>query len=114
MPYDEDLAERLRQLLETGELVAASKVTEKKMFGGIAFFISNNMCVGVIREELMARVGPDAYEKLLEEEHAREMDFSHRPMRGFIQVGAEGVESQRQLKAWVRRCVRFAASLPPK
>jgi hypothetical protein len=107
--YDEGLAERVRDLLadEAG-------VTEKRMFGGLCFLLGGNMCVGVVRDELMVRTGPDAYEALLELPHARKMDFTGRPMRGLLFVGADGVLADRELAGWVSHGTSYAKSLPAK
>jgi TfoX/Sxy family transcriptional regulator of competence genes len=109
MPYDDGLAQRVRELLE--EL---SGLSEKKMFGGLAFLLRGNMCVGVVADELMVRVGPDAHQAALAEPHARPMDFTGRPMKGFVYVAAEGFESDGDLRDWVERGTRFARSLPPR
>ena len=109
MAYDEGLAQRVRELLEE-----RTDLSEKKMFGGLAFLLGGNMCAGVVGEELMVRVGPDAYEKLLEEPHARKMDFTGRPLKGFLYVACEGFESDAELQRWLDRGVAFAGSLPAK
>ena len=89
-------------------------VTERKMFGGLAFMLGGNMCCGIIGDELMVRVGPDAWEASLALPHAREMDFTGRSMKGMVYVGVDGVESDADLDAWVARGITFAGSLPPK
>jgi len=109
MPYDEGLAQRIREALED-----QSSVTEKKMFGGLAFLLRGNMCVGVLQDELMVRVGPNQYEEALLEPHARKMDFTGRPMKGLVYVAPAGFESDDGLQAWVTRGVDFARSLPAK
>ncbi len=109
MAYDEGLAQRVREALQDRDDVA-----EKKMFGGLAFLLGGNMCVGIIGEELMVRVGPDAYEECLALPHAREMDFTGRPMRGMLTVGEAGFESDAALEAWVERGAAFAGGLPPR
>jgi hypothetical protein len=109
MAYDEGLAQRVREHLETRD-----DVSEKRMFGGLAFLLAGNMSVGVNGDDLMVRVGPNAYRETIALEHAREMDFTGRPLTGFVYVGVEGVESDTDLAAWVSRGVAFAASLPPK
>ena len=108
MAYDEGLAQRLREALTD------QPVKEKKMFGGIAFMLQGNMCCGVNDDELMARVGPEAYEESLAQPHARPMDFTGRPLKGYIYVAPAGFEDDEELQAWVDRCVRFARSLPAK
>jgi TfoX/Sxy family transcriptional regulator of competence genes len=109
MAYDEGLAQRVREVLED-----RSDVTEKKMFGGVAFLLGGNMCVGVVGDELMLRVGPDAYESALEQRHARAMDFTGKPMRGMVYVAEAGFREDAQLAEWVERGIAFAGALPPK
>ena len=109
MAYDEGVAERIRE-----QLAEQPFVVEKKMFGGIAFMLHGNMCCGVVGEELMARVGPSAYADALSAPHAREMDFTGKPLTGFVYVAAEGFESDEDLRAWVQRGITFALSLPAK
>jgi TfoX/Sxy family transcriptional regulator of competence genes len=109
MAYDEQLGKRVR-----GYLSPFSVVTERKMFGGLAFLLQGNMCCGVVGEELMVRVGRDGYEAALREPHAREMDFTGRPLRGFIYVASKGLVSDGDLRSWVERGARFAKTLPAK
>lgn len=109
MPYDEGLAERIRELFED-----RNDVEEKKMFGGIAFMLRGHMCVGVVNEVLMARVGPEQYKAALKRPHARKMDFTGKPMNGFLYVDPEGFESDGQLRDWVELCESFVKTLPPK
>ncbi len=84
------------------------------MFGGIAFMLNGNMCCGVINDDLMVRVGPDGFEDALGRPHARPMDFTGRPMKGFVFVGSEGTDASATLIGWVQRGVAFAGSLPAK
>ncbi len=109
MPYDEGLAQRIRDALDD-----RPGVSEKKMFGGLAFLLRGHLCVGVVGDELMVRVGPEAYDEALRLPHARAMDFTGRPMKGFVFVGSRGFESDRDLRRWLTRGVRFAAALPVK
>lgn len=109
MSFDEGLAERVRQLLTDTDAV-----TEKKMFGGLAFMIRGNMCCGVAGEDLMVRVGPDQYEYALSLQHGREMDFTGRPMKGMVFVSPEGLESDQDLEQWVVLGKRFVETLPSK
>jgi len=109
MAYDEGIAERLRELF-----ASRPGVTEKKMFGGLAFMYRDHMLVGIIGESLMARVGPDAYAAALRRPFAREMDFTGKPMKGYVYVAPAGSESDEALKSWVDRCLDFNASLPAK
>jgi TfoX/Sxy family transcriptional regulator of competence genes len=107
--YDENLAERIRTMLGS-----VSAVSERKMFGGIAFMVSGNMACGVIGDELMVRVGPDGHDDALSEPHVRIMDFTHRPIRGMVYVGVPAITSDTDLERWVTRGTTFAQSLPPK
>ena len=109
MAYDEGVAERLREVFD-----GRSDIVEKKMFGGIAFMHSGNMCCGIVDDMLMARVGPDAYEEALKRPHAREMDFTGRSLKGFVYVAPLGLEDDVGLSSWVGRGAAFAGSLPPK
>ena len=109
MAYDEDLAERVRE-----QLAAEPAVTEKAMFGGLAFLLQGKMAVGLSGEELMVRVGPDASDDALARAHTRPFDMTGRPMKGWILVAPEGVAGDRDLATWVARGVEFARSLPAK
>lgn len=109
MAYDEELALRVRALLGS-----RNDVSEKKMFGGIAFMVGGHMVAGVVMGELMVRVGAAAYDTLLGRAHARPMDFTGRPLKGFLYVGAAGVKKDGDLKRWLDHGVSHAESLPPK
>ena len=109
MAYDQDLANRVRE-----QLAGEDAVTEKEMFGGIAFLLGGNMAVGVSREDLMVRVGKDESDDALAQPHTRVFDMTGRPMRNWVLVEPAGVETDAQLSAWVGRGVAFARSLPPK
>jgi TfoX/Sxy family transcriptional regulator of competence genes len=109
VPFDENLATRIRAALE-----GTPGLTEKKMFGGLCFLVNGNMCCGVTGEELMVRVGPDDYEATLALPHAREMDFTGRPLRGMVYVDRKGIESDEDLSEWTGKGVSFAAGLPEK
>jgi len=84
------------------------------MFGGLAFMAHGHMCCGLVQARLMLRVGPDACERLLEEPHAWPMDFTGRPMRGFLYIDPAGIATAKTLRTWVGRALAFADSLPPK
>jgi TfoX/Sxy family transcriptional regulator of competence genes len=110
MAYDEDLANRIRELIAAGE-----DVREQRMFGGIAFLVGGNMAVGVSGQGgLMVRADPAETDALLAKPHARPFEMRGRPMKGWLRVDAEGVRTKRELEPWVRRGVAFARSLPPK
>jgi TfoX-like protein len=109
MAYDEDLANRVRE-----QLAGEPAVTEKAMFGGLAFMLSGNMAVGLTGDELMVRLAPDDGDAALAEPDTRPFDMTGRPMRGWIVVGAGAIASDEGLRDWVGRGVAFALSLPPK
>jgi len=109
MAYDEGLAQRLRDALEE-----QPGVTEKRMFGGIAFLLRGNMCCGVVGSDLMLRVGPDAYAETLALPHTREMDFTGKPMKGFVYVAAEAIAEDEDLHARLAPARAFAHALPAK
>jgi TfoX/Sxy family transcriptional regulator of competence genes len=110
MPYDEDLANRIREMTGTER-----GVEEKRMFGGLAFLVNGNMSVAASgRGGLMVRVPPDETETLLAREHVEPMVMAGRETRGWLRVADEGVRTKRQLQSWVTRGVDYAKSLPPK
>lgn len=109
MAYDETLADRLRDVL-----APRSDLTERKMFGGIAFMVAGNMAVGVIGDDLMVRLDPADAERALAEPNTRPMDFTGKPMKGMIYVDSAGTETDADLAAWVEAGAAFAASLPAK
>ena len=108
MAYDEGLAERIRGALED-----ARDVTEKRMFGGVAFLLRGKMFVGIVKDDLMVRVGPEGYEAALTQPFARPMDFTGTPMAGDVFVAPDGTDEDDVLEDWVRRGLRFAATLKP-
>lgn len=89
-------------------------ITEKKMFGGIAFMHHGNMSCGVTDDRLMVRVGADNYEACLKRKHVREMDFTGRPLKGFIYVMPEGIKRRDGLQRWVETGLSFTKTLPKK
>jgi hypothetical protein len=109
MAYDEALANRIRSALETD-----SAVTEKKMFGGIAFLHRGLMFVGVSGNKLMARVGKENYQESLARQHVREMDFTGKPMQGYVYIEPSGIKTEEQLRFWLQRCKQFVSTLPAK
>ena len=109
MAYDQGLAERLRELLD-----ARRGVTEKAMFGGVCFLLGGRMFIGIVKDELMVRVGPDAHDDALGEPHARTMDFTGRPMRGYVFVAPPGFEDDRVLGRWIDRAYQHVVTLPEK
>jgi TfoX/Sxy family transcriptional regulator of competence genes len=109
MAYDEKLAERIRTTLS-----GRPDVEERRMFGGVAFMIRGHMSVGVVGPTLMVRHEPADAEALLREPHARPMDFTGRPMRGFLYVDPPGTRAPTALGTWIGRATAWAESQPPK
>ena len=109
MPYDEGVADRIRSVLG-----GHAGISEMRSFGGLSFLLNGNMCCGVLNDELVVRGGPDAYDDALAREHARMMDFTGRPMKGWLYVGSVGFSEDADLEDWVALGIDFASSLPAK
>ena len=109
MPFDEGLAQRIRETLDHRR-----GISEKRMFGGLCFMLNGNMVAGVVAHELMVRVGVDAYEDALSKKHAREMDFTGKPLRGMVYVAEKGFQEDEDLERWIDRGMSFAKTLPRK
>ncbi|WP_105103742.1 TfoX/Sxy family protein [Microbulbifer pacificus] len=107
MSYSEELVEKVRELLPKSDAL-----TEKQMFGGLAFMLNGNMACGVVGEELMVRVGPENYDNALGERYTRPMDYTGRPLKGMVYVEEDAIIED--LNGWVSRGVEFAETLPPK
>jgi len=108
MAYDLKLADRVRSQLD------GIPVAEKKMFGGIGFLLNGNLACGVNKDNLIVRIDPEKQELLLKKPHAKPFDLTGKPMKGWLLVEASGVKTEKQLSAWVKEGVEFAATLPPK
>lgn len=106
MSYDEKLANRVRKAVNRNK-----GITEKSMFGGISFLLNGKMFCGVLKNDLVVRVGPELYEKALNERSARPMDFTGRPMEGFVYVGSSGLKSEAALKKWIKTGMDYVSSL---
>lgn len=109
MAYNEDLAIRIRELL-----VGQSGLVEKKMFGGVGFMLHGNMACGVIKDDLIVRVGADDHPQAVSQPFARPFDFTGRPMKGWVMVSPEGYAANQELKAWLDQGIAYALSLPAK
>ena len=109
MAYSKSLSERIRHLVSRQR-----GVTEKKMFGGVCFLLNGNLLVGVWKDSLIVRVGKDAYEAALLVEHVKEFDITGRPMKGWVMVEADGIDSDHQLTHWVDQATLFVRTLPVK
>lgn len=110
MAYDELLAKRVQKTLRASGI----EFSERKMFGGIAFMLNGNMCCGIIEDELVLRVGHELARDLLKQDQVRVMDFTGRPMRGFVMVENEALKENPSLLEWLEPAISFANSLPPK
>ena len=109
MAYDSTLAERIRNVL-----AGTPGLSEQKMFGGVCFSVNGYMACGVQEHDLVVRVGPDNHEHTLTRKHTRPMDFTGKPMAGYIYVSEAGYKRKADLGRWVLQGVRFVQSLPPK
>ncbi|MEM9391068.1 MAG: TfoX/Sxy family protein [Bacteroidota bacterium] len=103
MAYDEFLAERVRTVLNQRKVI----YNEKKMMGGLCVMVDDKMCVGVVKDQLMARIDPEVYNKVLNQRGSKEMDFTGRPMKGFLFIKPEGVDLDNDLEYWVDLCLEF-------
>jgi TfoX/Sxy family transcriptional regulator of competence genes len=110
MPYDEDLANRIRELLADEEAI-----TEKKMFGGLAFLRHGNMTVAASRTGgMLVRIDPAKTDEALQRPHVSRMEMGGRSMDGWLNVDAEGVRTKRDAGAWIKRSLSYVRTLPPK
>lgn len=109
MAYDERLAQRVMDLL-----AGLAGLEEKRMFGGVGYLVHGNMACGVNGDDLIVRVGADAYEAALAASHTAPFDLTGRPMRGWVVVTPDGTEDDAELAAWVEQGLAYARSLPPK
>jgi len=107
--FDELLADRIRSAL-----ARESRISERKMFGGLAFMAGGHMFVGVLGNVLMARVGPGRYSQELSRPNVRVMDFTGKPMKGYVFVDPPGFETGADLSYWIKTCIDFVRTLPPK
>jgi hypothetical protein len=111
MAYDQGLAQRVREMLDELE---PPGLAEKKMFGGVAFMLRGNLACGVLKDELIVRVGPERYTEAIQKPHTRLFDLSGKAMKGWVMVKSGGYESDEALGGWIQQGVQFALSLPAK
>ena len=104
MVYDQKLAERMRKLVPRG-------TKDKEMFGGLAFMLKGKMFVGIVKNDLMVRAGKERHEKLLKKKGARTMNFTGKPMKGFIFVSPEGIKTKKQLSDWIKLAADFVSTI---
>lgn len=109
MAFDEKLAGRIRELLK-----GRRGLDEKKMFGGLAILVKGHMACGVLKKDLVVRVPPDEYPKIVKQTNVRPMTFTGKPMKGMVYVGPKGTATKASLRKWVDGAVEFARTLPPK
>ena len=103
MAYDSFLADRVQNVLQN----KAGHFVAKKMMGGLTFMVNDKMCIGIVGEKLMCRVGVDEYENALNKVHCSEMAFTGRPMKGYVFVDQQGIISEDDLMYWVDLCLAF-------
>jgi hypothetical protein len=109
MAFSETLAERIRQ-----QVARRKNIEEKKMFGGVGFLLNGNMLVGVWKDSLIVRLGPEEGDAALKEPHVKVFDITGRPMKGWVLVAPEGVADDQKLSGWILRAVKFVGRLPEK
>jgi hypothetical protein len=107
--YDQELAARVREILDQHQ-----KVDERKMFGGLTFMVKGHMCCGVLNDDLVLRLGPGKAAEVLKNEHVRPMDFTGRPMKGFVVVRSMGVRTDAMLRRHIQSALDFVETLSPK
>ncbi len=107
MAYDENLADRIRNILLNKHV----KFEEKKMMGGLTFMVRTKMCVGIVKEELMARIGKDNYENALEKTGCKEMKFTGRPMKGYVFLEPHAIDMDTELEYWIQLSLDFNKTL---
>jgi len=103
MAYNEFLADRIRGFLKD----KSAAFIEKRMMGGLTFMVDDKMCVGIIKDELMARIDPDIQESVLKKPGARQMDFTGKPMKGFLIISPEGTDMDEQLEYWIQLALDY-------
>lgn len=102
MAYDEKLSDKIREALQN-----APNTTEKYMFGGVCFMVNDKMCVGVVKDEMMCRIDPEMDEIVLEMNGCRRMDFTSKPMKGYVFISEEGMKTQKAFNYWIDLCLIF-------
>ena len=109
MAYNEKLADRIRE-----KLIAVKKLEEIKMMGGLCFLYKTKMCCGIMKDDLMVRVIKNNYEDVLSHPHTRPMDFTGRPLKGFIFVAPDGFKNEKDLDFWLAMGIEYVDTLPPE
>lgn len=109
MAYNEALADRTREIISHTH----TNVEEKKMFGGLCFMVNDKMCVGVEKERLMVRLDPEKYDEVLEKEGCAPMDFSGKPMRGYVFVSIDALNTKKKLEYWIKLALEYNSIAKP-
>ncbi len=102
MAYNEQLANRIRK-----QLADQPNIKEKSMMGGLTFMVNDKMCIGIIKDEMMCRIAPEMQDTVLEKTGCRIMDFTGRPMKGYVMVDDTGMKSQKEFDYWINLCLEF-------
>lgn len=112
MAYNEFLGDRIRRILTEKSI----EFLEKRMFGGLCFMVDDKMCVGIVKDEVMARIGTDAYETALQKPGCNEMNFTGRPMKGYVFLSGEATDMETDLEYWIQLALDFnpLAKVSPK
>ena len=106
MTYNEELASMIRESIK-----GKRNITEKKMFGGLAFLFKGKMFCGIVKDDLMIRTGPEMYEKALSKPHSRPMDFTGKPMKGFVYVNSQGYKTKKSLTTWISLGLNYTSKI---
>ena len=108
MAFDEALAERVRK-----RLAGISGVEEKKMMGGLTFMLKDKMCLGIVKDELMCRIKPEIHDEAIKKKGCRTMDFTNRPMKGFVFIDQSGMKTEKEFNYWVELALDFNKNAKP-
>ena len=115
MAYDLKLADRIREAIYdlSPQILPGCTVEEKKMMGGLTFMVNDKMCVGIFKDDMMVRIDPQIYEEVLERPGCREMDFTNRPMIGFVYVSNEGMKTKKDFFYWISLALEYNKKAKP-
>ncbi|MBS1504001.1 MAG: TfoX/Sxy family protein [Bacteroidetes bacterium] len=102
MAFNEKISDRIREALEN-----LPAVEEKRMFGGVCYMVGGKMCIGVVKNDMMCRIGTEVYEEALAKRGCREMDFAGKPMEGYVYVSADGMQTNEQFEYWISLCLAY-------
>ena len=108
MAYNEKLADRIRE-----KLADLHNIEEKKMMGGLTFMYNGKMCIGIIKDEMMCRIDPDLHNQAVEMRGCRTMDFTNRPMKGYVLIDETGLKTEKEFDFWVNLCLEFNSKANP-